>query len=267
MNTTNRPHRSIFAGVLGAIALVGGLAAVSINASADSPALVTSGDNATTTTTVAPSEPDGVDDASLPTDEEPWLAYETCMEETGVYDAAIFDENDGGELTDEEQEAIDAAYEAADAECQLLLPEEIRIENAAWEAFSECIDDTLGPDFWEEDAWDDDEYQAADLACRSVLPEDIQAEMAAHDAFAACQSELVDEVAFNGQVSIDRFDAYDSFAFGEGDATITITKVDGEVTVSVDGDVIVQDDAYWEAQEKAWIEAEEACSHLLPEYD
>lgn len=269
MTITNRSHRSIFAGMLGAVAFAGGLAAVSINASADAPALVTPYDEAATTTTVAgaattqaPADVDLVSIDEMTHEDEAWVAFDECMAETGVYDEIGYDE-----LEEEDYEAMDAAYDAAYEECSLLLPESVRIENAAWEAYHECVDEAVGPTFWEDENWDDEAYTAAERGCRSVLPEEMQQEMAAYDAYDDCYAEFAVDLPYNGSVSVDSMETYESFAFGDDDATITITKVDGEVTVTVDGDVVVQDDAYWKAQEIRWQEADAACGHLLPEYD
>ncbi len=269
--------RSLIAAALGAIVMAAAVVGISLNADAGSTNNNADQASAAATTPPTTDAPEDVPAEPVTTtvvfDEEAmedayhedYGEYEQCMQESGVYDEPLepFDEED--------YEAMDALFAEADAECSLLLPEEIQIENAAWKAHSECVEEILGSDFWEsEQAVDEDAYTEADRECRSVLPEHIQEELAAWDAHSDCTREFLGDDYYGEEgsetVSYSTMEDYASYILGEGDSTITITKVDGEVTVTVDGDVIVQDEDYWQAEEARWTEAERACEHLMPEY-
>ncbi len=77
--------------------------------------------------------------ADVLADMELWAPYEECI------DNSIGDLPDpwmnGEEPSDAEWAAYDEAWEAADAACVDLLPEEARAEMAAWDAFDECLAD------------------------------------------------------------------------------------------------------------------------------
>lgn len=277
--------RSIFAAIVGAVVMAAAIIGIGLAADAgttnnatqapaatvpattipadDDSANDDMADDAMSTTTIAMSE-DMMMDEEWAAYEEDYAEYEQCMSESGVYNN--YDEEPDSE---EEWMAMEEAWAEAEAECSLLLPEHIQIENAAWQAHSECVEEILGTDFWEaEDAWDEESYTEADKECRKVLPQDIQDELAAWDAYDTCTRDAIgDEMYYEQQESISysSFETYESYLLGEGDSTITITKVDGEVTVTVDGDVLVQDEDYWAAEEAKWMEAEAACSDLAPE--
>ncbi len=283
--------RSVIAAVIGAVVMAAAIAGIAFSANAGT---TNSADQAAATTppTTAPADDTDAEDAAVTTTtvvhdeamdtefygdddyEETYGEYDRCMEQSGVYELEqeLFD---GEEPANEEEwmafeEEMSAAWEAADAECNVLLPEEIRIENAAWQAHSECVEEQLGGNFWNEDEWDEQAYQEADKECRSVLPQHIQDELAAYDAYESCTSEYIGEDEYYGysdQVSYNTMDEYGSYILGDGDSEITISKVDGEVTVTVDGDVIVQDEAYWEEQDAKWMEAEANCADLMPEHE
>lgn len=251
-------HRTLFAGVLGAGVLAAGLVAVSFNAGAGSSATLSE----PSTTTVAP--PPVVDtpittiaeDGGVAAVDEAWADFDACMSATGAYDEA----SEG-----DDWEANEAAYD----ECAPRLPEEVRLEQEAWNAYDDCLQNELGAAYWEDEAWDESAHHAADLACRGVLTQAMQDEMAAYDAHDACYREHAGpyDEPYAGMVSVEMIESYESYLFTDDDATITISKVDGDISVSVDGEVIVQDEAYWEAQEARWQKADEACAHLLPEYE
>ncbi len=267
--------RSIIAAALGAIVMAAAVVGISLNANAGSinnsadqasgatipPTTTAPGDTpaaAPETTAMAFGDEDFADDY-----EEPYPEYVLCMEESGIYaELEVMDEED--------YEAMDAAWAEVDAECSLLLPEEVQIENAAWIAHSECVEEMLGSEFWDsEQAIDEALYRDADRACRSVLPEHLQEEAAAWDAHSDCLREIFGD-AFYGDgdtVSYSTMNDYESYLLGEGDSTITITKTDGQVTVTVDGDVIVQDEDYWAAEDARWMEGEQACEHLIPSHE
>lgn len=277
--------RSLIAAAIGAIVMAAAVVGISLNTNAGTTTIgpAESAEETTVpTTTEAPADADAdvpatttaSFDEAMATEmayDEDYFEYEQCMQESGVYDMEMHD----GPDSEEDYEAMDAAWEEADAECSLLLPEEIQIENAAWKAHSECVEDKVGEDFWEsEESHNDREamefYEQADRECRSLLPQDIQDELAAWDEHSACTEDFLGEEAFYGEsgdtVSYSTYDEYASYILGDGDSTITITKVDGEVSINVEGDVIVQDEEFWAAEEAKWMEAEEACGHLAPEY-
>ena len=76
---------------------------------------------------------------------------------------------------------------------------------------------------------------------------------------------------YHGSVVIDIPDPtgadWSSYDFGEGDGTITITKIDGTVEVAVNGDVAefdaMEHDAQFDEFDAHWETASEACADLL----
>lgn len=79
-----------------------------------------------------------------------WAAfapYEECIDEqlAGVE----FPDKDESELTDEEVAGLDATWEAADAACFDLLPEDVKADEAAFAAYDTCLADAG----FDEEAW------------------------------------------------------------------------------------------------------------------
>ncbi len=136
--TGNR--RSVMLGaVLGAVALAGTIVGVSTVAGAQ--------DEPTETESAEAAESEGHDFAGdIFFDDEEWEAFDQCIDEQ----LGDFEESDfTTEPTDEEWAAIEAAWDAADAACSDLLPEEAKAEMEAWEAFDDCLADAgvLDEDF------------------------------------------------------------------------------------------------------------------------
>ncbi len=83
-------------------------------------------------------------------DEEAWLAYDECFDaalaDTGVdLDALDTALENGEDPSDAEFEAMEAAFETADATCEEFLPEDVKAEMAEWAAFDECIEGIEDP--------------------------------------------------------------------------------------------------------------------------
>ncbi len=267
---TNSLRRPLIAAAIGATVMAGAIVSIGFGANAQSTQTAPAQESATTTapeaTTVPlpPSTTIAFDDGDWAEYDVDWAEYEECMAESGVYEQ--YDEN--GDWNEEDYEAMDAQWAEAEAECSLLLPEHIQAENAAWQAHSECVEEILGVSFYEEEDWNEQAWTDADRECRKVLPEEMRAEMEAWDAYQDCTNEIVgfhDGYSQSGYVSVEANGSYDSMNFGDGDGTITITKVDGEISISTEGDVVWQDETYWAAQDELWMQAEESCQHLMPE--
>ncbi len=84
------------------------------------------------------------------------------------------------------------------------------------------------------------------------------------------EDEEFDDFDFDAVV-MDGEESYTTAGFGEGDGTITITKVGDDINVHTSGDVTVEtfteDDfeADMEAYDEEWEQAMEACEDTLPE--
>ncbi len=226
--TSTRRRHAVTAAIT-SVVLVGGVIAGTQFASADEPTLEPDDTDEPAVEAADTSDVDGHDETD-PTDadehDEAWAAHEACMGEQLGIDLG------GDEPTDAELDALDAItderWDAADAACDSLLPEEILAELAAFEEYEQCLDEQLG-----------------ELGI-----------------------EFVDE-PYHGSVVVEGVDDVEFFDFGDGDGTVTITKVGDAITTSTDGDVTVVDldalDAEWEEHEAAWDQAHEACESLLPE--
>ncbi len=140
---------------------------------------------------------------------------------------------------------------------------------AGYEAAYSCFDDVaekFGLDFESDideeivDAIDWDALDAESEKCNDLFPQDVQDQIAAEeaqfeeynicvsDAFSAAgfdgdidgEGILVEELDFDGIVSVFDGDEETLAAFGEGDGSITITKAGDEIAVSTNGDVTVE---------------------------
>ena len=198
-------------------------------------------------------------------DDAEWAAFDECID--GAL-GGIDEPAEDAELSDADWEALEAQFEAAEAECGDLLPAEVQEEIAAWAPFEECLDNQLGTVDFDEDAdlTDEDwvaldaQFEAAEEACGDLLPEDIQAEMAAFEAFDQCLTDAgFGEGDFDGGpvVHIDTGDGGQIIEFGEAAGTVTITGDANGISVDSSG-VTVIDEGEIDA-------AFEACEQLLPE--
>ena len=245
---TSRPRISrhgrtgTIGGLVGVLALVASLFALSATASADAPELTTrSAESARVLDEDSAFDEDSALDEDefeddLPEElraaEECWLALEAeygldelddDTEEDGTEDDVLEEAEDSDDVAD----GIDwAAFDAEAEACEALLPENVRAElaaeEAAWEEFDACVDAVF------------DEYGIED--------------------------ELDDE--FGNGVSIMTDDDLTFAEFGEGDGSITVNQVGGVITVTTDGDVTVE-----EIDESAFDEIDEAlvgCEESLP---
>ena len=200
-------------------------------------------------------------------DDEEWAAFDECID--GAL-GPIEEPADDTDLTEAEWEALEAQFEAAEAECNDLLPEDVKAEIAAWEPFDECLDtqlESVDLDIEDEaeltdEQWAalDAQFEAAEEACVDLLPEDVKAEWAAFEAFDEC---LADAGFGEGDfdhgpvVHIDTGDGGQVIEFGEATGTVTITGDANGITVDSSG-VTVIDEGEIDA-------AFEACEQLLPE--
>lgn len=253
-------RRNVLAGaLLGAVALTASVLGVSAIAGAqDDPTTEPAAD----TDHGDDAEP-GFDDADF--DSADWAAFDECLD--GIL-GAIDEPADATDLSDADWEALEAQFEAAEAECDGLLPDEVKAEIAAWEPFDQCIDDQLGDVPFDEDAdlgdeeWAalDAQFEAAEAACKSLLPAEALAEIEAFEAFDQC---LADAGFGEGMleqgpiVHIDTGDGAQIIEFGEATGTVTITGDANGVSVSSDG-VTVVDESEIDA-------AFETCEQLLPD--
>ena len=189
------------------------------------------------------------------------------LPEDFVFEEGEFHEGDfEGTFFEPSGEEI-AAIEAAEATCGELLPEDIRAEMAAWEAFGTCIDNELGitpgTEFSTEPEFDEAAWSAAEEACLDTLPDDIRAEMEAFAAFDECLGDSgVSEIG--PAVHVDGPDGLTLVEFGAGEGSVTVSGSTAGLSVSTTGDVSVlgeEDlDARWEAHDAAF----ESCEQLLP---
>ncbi len=145
-STSNRRRQALTATIT-SVVLVGGVIAGTQFASADEPTLEPDdteepvaevdsahGDDADTTDADADTGADEYDEA--------WAAHEACMGEQLGIDLS------GDEPTDAELDALEAVsdeqWEAADAACEPLLPDEVLAELAAFDEYDACLDEQLG---------------------------------------------------------------------------------------------------------------------------
>ena len=130
-------------GLLGAMALTAAVVGVSAIAGAQD----SSADDRKATVEVAKTTGSELDDttAMFEEDDAAWAAFDQCLsdalgpiDEDGIKDA---------ELTDDEWEALEAQWIAAEDACFDLLPEDAKAEAEAFQAYDDCLADAgLGDD-------------------------------------------------------------------------------------------------------------------------
>lgn len=195
-----RPAKTaVIGGLVGSAGLALSIFALTATAGAASPALV-----AQDTEPAAPVVVEVLEDEEYELPAE-FAAAEACWNDV----AAQFGVEVDSELDDTAYDAIDwDAIDAASEKCNDLLPEGVQVElaeqDAEWEAYDTCVDDA---------------FEAAGIDL-DVEFDDID-ELNIDDAF----------------VSVFTGDEETFAAFGDGDATITITKVGDDIAVASSGDV------------------------------
>ena len=244
-------RRGFLAGVavsaLAIVGLVGAVTFVGAQESDDPPA-----DPAPVETTEAAAETSEESDS-----DEDFQAFDDCLtEQLGDLDA-------------------DRQWEAAEAACENLLPEDIKAETLAFRPFEECIDTEIGeePDF-EADLTDadweafDQAFADAEAACKGLLPADALAEYEAFEAFEQCLSDNgagFDDHDMGNGVFIEG-EPFSQVVFGDEPGTVTITgTASGNLDVSVSGGATLLDESALEAQWEAEEAAYSSCENLLPE--
>ena len=152
-----------------------------------------------------------------------WEPFEECI------DSQIGDLPDpwvdGEEPTDEEWEAYDGAWMAAEEACADLMPEEARAEMEAWEAFDQCLAD-------------------AGVLDDAMFDEGVE---------------------FGPVVHVESGDGFQIVEFGDVPGSVTISGDASGVTVSTDGGVTVLDETALDAEWEAFDAAHEECEKHLPE--
>ncbi len=216
-----------------------------------------------------PAAPVAVDD-----DHEDWMPYYDCI------DAANPPLPEG----DFDWEDIDLDGQAeAMAACDELLPPGAKAEAASWDAYDTCMNAQFealtGEDPNRVEELDFDEYlldweaieDAANEACEGELLPEILAELEAYEAYDECLlangydpmdwtvPDMPDFDWNNGIYPDDNGDI--EVALGDGDYTVTITNVDGELTIETTGEAMVIDWSDPPEVEAAY----DACSDLDPE--
>jgi len=133
----------------------------------------------------------------------------------------------------------------------------------AFDAYNVCIESELGLDDLSDtdiESITDEQHDAAYTACEGELPEEVREANAAYEAYDAClvengvdfgdfeeefegqfEDDLDDHSEYPPSVSVITDDAMSFAEFGEGDGTVTITKVGDSVTVETTGDVTVEE--------------------------
>ena len=269
--TPTRRRSSVLGGaLLGAVALTASVLGVGAIASAqDEPEVDDTAEVESLATDDDADAAIAIDDF----DDPAWAAFDECIT-SALGEIGLDDTSDDGtdiDLTDEEWEALEAQFEAAEQACEDVLPDEVKAEIAAWQPYEECLDTQLG-DMEEslfgdaddaeltDEQWQalDDAWTAADQACFDLLPETAKADAEAFMAYDQCLSDagLGDEMG--AVVFVDDGETGQSIQFGQSVGTVTITGDSSGVTVATDGDVSIIDDSALEA-------AFEACDQLLPE--
>lgn len=199
-----RPAKpAVIGGLVGAAGLALSIFALTAAAGASSPALV-----AQETEPEAPVVVEVLDSEEYELPAE-FAAAEACWNDVAAEFGLEFD----NELDDTAYDAIDwDAIDAASETCNDLLPEDVQVElaeqDAEWEAYDTCVNDA---------------FEAAGIDLTVELDGDID-ELNIDDAF----------------VSVFTGDEETFAAFGDGDATITITKVGDDIAVTSSGDVEVE---------------------------
>jgi len=248
--------------LLGAMALTAAVVGVSAIAGAQD----SSADDRKATVEVAKTTGSELDDttAMFEEDDAAWAAFDQCLSDAlGPIDEDGFEDT---ELTDDEWEALEAQFEAAEAACEEFLPDDVKAEIAAFQPFDDCIDSQLGEKTIEDETeLTDDEWEAleaqwiaAEDACFDLLPEDAKAEAEAFQAYDDCLADAGLGDDMGAAIYVEDGETGQSIQFGEDGGTVTITGDATGVSVTTDGDVSVLDDAAFEA-------AFEACDELLPD--
>lgn len=233
---TSRRRAGVVGAVIGAVGLIATLLALSANATALSPSLVSQGGDADVVTEAEVVEGDYYeDDFEIP---EEFAAAEACyLEAEADFGVDALDDYDDYEDAEFDGVDWDAFYEAV-VECEQLLPAdllaEIEADDAAWEAYDVCIDDAFGEL--------DEEFGFAD---------------------------------FGPAVSVMDGDSYSFAEFGEGDGSIVVSKTGDAIVIESTGDVEIFDEEAIEAEfadvvideeaELVYDEAFTVCEEHLPE--
>ncbi len=243
------PHRttsvrSVALGVLGALLVAGLVVTVDLAGADAEPALDTvdaTGPAGPVDPTDADASADGgpADDAG----DDPWIAYEACVDShldaAGVVDPYAWpdpsaDPSDDDTVTLELPDpalfdTFDQAWDAADRACRDRLPDDLRAELEAWDAYDACID--------------------RELRARGLLDDGPPVDIPL-------------------TVSVDGPSGFQIVELGDGPATVTITSDGSTVEVSVDGDAELVDLTALDAEAAIFDEEFEAafaaCDPLLP---
>ncbi len=266
---TSRRRAGVLTGaLLGAMALTAAVVGVSAIAGAQD----SSTDDRKATVEVAKTTGSELDDTTVMFEEDDaaWAAFDQCLSDAlGPIDEDGFEDTeltDDIELTDDEWEALESQFEAAEEACEEFLPDDVKAEIAAFQPFDDCIDAQLGEKTIEDeteltdDEWEtlESQFEAAEDACFDLLPEDTKAEAEAFQAYDDCLTDAGLGDDMGAAIYVEDGETGQSIQFGEDGGTVTITGDATGVTVTTDGDVSVLDDAAFEA-------AFEACDELLPD--
>lgn len=181
-------------------------------------------------------------------DDEAWAAFDECLTgQLGDLDEDGFEEQ---ELTDEQWEALEQQFEDAEKACEDLLPEDVKAEIAAFEAFDQCLvdaglpgDDDFGTVVFVEDGESGQSIQFGDTPGTVTITGDASGvsvateggvsvidDAAFDDAFAGCEDLLpegmydLDEGEFDEEAEfdiedgdLDEDDEFDTDDEDEGD--------------------------------------------------
>ncbi len=233
-----RARTGLAGAVLGVGAAVGALVLVTTGAGAQQATLASTDAGAAPAEAAVVVEADHGDDGyGFDLDEEAFEAHIACIEEVlGPIDEGEAEGDDGEviefDLSEEEWEAIEGDLEACDELLPAEVLEQFEIEDAAFEAYDQCLVD--------EGLIEEGELDGDDLDIDIDIFDDAES-----------------------IVFLETDDGATTVYFGDGDGELSVVQRDGDVTVATDGDVVVEsfDWDELEAMEGAW----EICDEHLPE--